>query len=51
MVWDFITNCYGFEFTILTTALEKVGFSSSAEIVVDTPKGDFKLLITTGAFS
>lgn len=34
----------------LIVTLELVGFSSSASIKVETPKGDLMLLMTTGGF-
>ena len=43
-------NCSGFVLMTLIVALALVGFSSSASINVETPKGDLILLITTGAF-
>jgi hypothetical protein len=43
-------NCSGFVLMTLIVALAFVGFSSSASMNVETPKGDLILLITTGAF-
>jgi hypothetical protein len=43
-------NCSGLVLMTLIVTLLLVGFSSSASIKVETPKGDLILLITTGAF-
>ena len=42
-------NCSGLVLMTLIVALALVGFSNSASINVETPKGDLMLLITTGA--
>ena len=51
MMLFFNANCSGFVLMTLMVALALVGFSSSASINVETPKGDLILLMTTGAFA
>ena len=50
MLWDLTTNCSGLELWTFTIVREFVGLKSSAKTEVETPRGDFKLLMTTGGF-
>lgn len=50
ILWDLTTNWSGLLFVTLTVVLVWVGFSSSAYIDVDTPRGDFKLFMIIGCF-
>lgn len=51
MLWDLTTNWSGLEFETLITVLDEVGFSSSANMDVDTPSGDFRLFMMTGCLA
>jgi|LakMenEpi03Aug12_release.lakeMendotaPanAssembly.Ray.scaffolds.fasta_scaffold487826_1 hypothetical protein len=48
MLCALITNWSGLEFVTLTVVFVWVGFSSYANIEVETPNGDFKLFIMIG---
>jgi hypothetical protein len=45
---DLRANCSGLLLITRTVTLELVGFSISASIMVETPKGDLMLFIMTG---
>lgn len=50
MTLFFKANCSGLVLIVLIVTLWSVGFYNYAKIIVETPNGDFILLMTTEGF-